>query len=429
MSGLFTRCTAAFALCAAAASSLQAQEVKVLSLAQALETARAHAPELHQARARETAARARVDSARAPLLPQVTGNASYERGTKNTPAQSSTATQDNWSFGLSATQLVYDFGQTRGQHKAAKASAEASADATDDALLQLELNVRVAYFVAAAQKALLGVARETLDNREQRLRRIEAFVDVGTRPAIDLAQSRTDVASSRLAVLRAENAYALAKASLTRSMGAPGPSDFEVASELLGPIDGEDAPPSTLLAQAVKARPDLAALSSQVRAQELSLAAIEGNYWPSLSIGAGVSEGGRYLDDLAWNARGGVTLSWGLFQGDITHARANEARATLLSLRAQLDAARKDVALLLEQAWLDLQTARAAVAAADEIVANAREQLRLAEGRYDAGAGHVIELSDAQLAVSNAQTERVRADYDLSTARARLLAALGRSSR
>jgi len=58
-------------------------------------------------------------------------------------------------------------------------------------------------------------------------------------------------------------------------------------------------------------------------------------------------------------------------------------------------------------------------------VTNARERLRLAEGRYAAGVGSPIELGDAQLALTTAQAQAVQAQYNLSSARADLLAALG----
>jgi outer membrane protein len=51
--------------------------------------------------------------------------------------------------------------------------------------------------------------------------------------------------------------------------------------------------------------------------------------------------------------------------------------------------------------------------------------LKLAEGRYSAGVGNIIELGDAQLALTNAEMQRIQADYNLATARAHLLRALG----
>ena len=79
-----------------------------------------------------------------------------------------------------------------------------------------------------------------------------------------------------------------------------------------------------------------------------------------------------------------------------------------------------------EQAEATLVGNKETVVAAGDAVFNAKEQLRLAEGRYQAGIGTIIELSDAQVQLTQASAQLVQAQYNLATARAKLLAALGR---
>ena len=57
---------------------------------------------------------------------------------------------------------------------------------------------------------------------------------------------------------------------------------------------------------------------------------------------------------------------------------------------------------------------------------NAKDRLRLAEGRYETGVGSIIELGDAQIALTAAGQQNVQAEYGLSQARAQLVKALGR---
>jgi len=91
-----------------------------------------------------------------------------------------------------------------------------------------------------------------------------------------------------------------------------------------------------------------------------------------------------------------------------------------------VDASRQQIRLELEQARLGIRAAQALGAASEDALINARDRLRLAEGRYQAGVGNIIELGDAQLAQTAAAAQRVQADYQLFTARAQLLKALGR---
>src|SRR5262249_33366723 len=159
-----------------------------------------------------------TDEARSALLPQVAATGSYQRTTANFAPQPGTvptslmgerqATWDTfnfWSLGASANQLLWDFGQTSGKWRAAGALAQSQADTERAPTLQVILGVRTAYFNARAAKALVQVAKETLANQERHLAQIQGFVEVGTRPEIDLAQARTDRANARLQLINAEN--------------------------------------------------------------------------------------------------------------------------------------------------------------------------------------------------------------------------------
>jgi outer membrane protein len=422
-----------------APSSAQAQS-RVLTLEEALGHARAHAPELMQAKSSTQAARARADQARAPLFPQVRGSVRYERATANRPPGRSTvggssqpASFDSYnafSFGVDAEQLIYDFGQTSGRLEASEARADAEADLERSRMLDVELDVRTTYYEAAAAKALVAVANETLANEERHLHQIQGFVEVGTRPPIDLAQAKTDVANTRLSQLRADNAYRVAKAELDRAMGMPGASgekgDYDVSDAEPEPLAGEDSDIETLLNEARKNRPDHDELAHQLRAQEASVAAAEAEYGPSLGAAAGVRESGQDPGDMRWNWNVAVALTWPLYQGGATQARVREAKATLANVRAQIDARDQQTRLELTRARLQIVAARAAQDASAEVVKNARERLTLAEGRYQTGVGNSVELGDAQLALTDAQAESVRANYDLAKARAALVHALGR---
>ncbi len=92
----------------------------------------------------------------------------------------------------------------------------------------------------------------------------------------------------------------------------------------------------------------------------------------------------------------------------------------------QFDAERQQVRLEVDQARLGVRAAKGSLEASGEALSNAREQLRLAEARYEVGVGSILELSDAQVTFTAAGQQRVQADYSLSQARAQLVKALGR---
>jgi outer membrane protein len=257
------------------------------------------------------------------------------------------------------------------------------------------------------------------------MKQIEGFVQVGTRPSIDLAQARADVASAKLQLINAENGYRTARAQLNQAMGVVQSLDYEVSDDMLGAVSGEEGSADELVRRAVAARPELASLQQQIEAQERTIRATWANYWPTLGFSMSLTDAGSELQNLAWNWSAALNLSWPLFQGLQTRAHMRSARALATGLRAQEEGLLQQVRLEVVQAQIAIRAAKEALVAADELLANARERLRLAEGRYATGAGNSIELGDAQSQLTSAAGQRVVANFNLATARAQLLVALG----
>jgi len=413
------------------AAAAAASGARVLGLEEALRIGLARQPQLRQAQANVEAARARVDQALAPLLPQVSGSAAWERSddgraTTSIAGFDTGGARTSYSLGLTGKLLVWDFGQTSGRWQAARALAAGQSDSERATRAAVALGIRTTYFDAVAAKALVGVARDTLANTERHLEQIRAFVEVGTRPPIDLVQARVDVANARVRLIQAENGYATARVQVEQAVGATDLGPWEIADESLPPVPGEEAAPEPLLAEALAARPELAALSEQLRGQDLTARALQGGYLPSLGVSAGVTESGTWPEDLSsgWNTA--VTLSWPLFQGGATRGQVREARANATAIDAQIEQLRQSVRLELEQARLGVRAAQATLGASEEAAEAARERLTLAEGRYQTGVGNLLELADAQVALTTALGQRVQSEFQLAVARSQLLKALGR---
>ncbi len=412
---------------------------RVLGLEEAVRAAREHQPLLRSARARASVADARAAAARAPLLPQVSLEATLEEATRNwapTPTSAprrlypplSYDTRNYLALDASAKQLLWDFGRTSGRWAAARAAASAQEADADQSEVDAILAVRAAFFQARAAKDLVAVARAAVRNQDAHLAQIRGYVDVGSRPAIDLAQARMDRANLAVRVVQAENAYATAKARLDDAMGVEDPTDYDVSDESLAPVAGEDGPLDALVAEAARGRPGLAAAERRVESARRAAGSAAGGWWPSLGVFATGTDRGYSLPHARWNAAAGVTLAWRLFEGGLTRAEIDEARASLDAAIADRDVARRRVRLEVDEARLGVRAATAALGAAREAVDAARERLGLAEGRYETGAGSALELQDAQLSTTAAEAQQVLARYELAQARARLLAALGRGA-
>jgi outer membrane protein len=428
---------------------LAALSARTVTLDEAVRAAEAQQPTVRVAHANTVAGDARTVQARAPYLPQIKAEGEYDRTTGNVrrrPGRLTSVTNSwtfyNWFEGqVTATQLLWDFGRALNLWRAAEMRAVALADTEKATRLEAIGGVRAAFFRARASKALIGVARQTFTNQERHLAQITGFVQAGARPEIDLAQARAARANAQVGVLRAENDYTVARAELNQAMGTTGDTDYDVADDTFAAVPGETGAVGQLIDEAIQARPDLAALDRQVRAQELAARAARGAYGPSLNLIAAARDEGQSLRDtrsldplgnvtvtgMTWNVWGGVQLTWPLFQGLLTTGQVREADAQVDAVRAERDRLVQQVWVAVQQSDASVRTAQEAVTAAGEALTAARERLRLADGRYSSGVGSIIELGDAELVNAQAGAQQVAAEYALAIARAALVLALGRS--
>ncbi len=171
-------------------------------------------------------------------------------------------------------------------------------------------------------------------------------------------------------------------------------------------------------------RPDLRSAQSKREAAESSIDLAKKGYYPILTGSAGYGWSGEDFPlDRGWNV--GATLSVPLFSGLSTKYQTDEARANLEILKASEDLVRQTVLLEIQQALLNLQEARDRIDVAELEVRQAAENLALARGRYGAGVGSPIEVTDALLADINAKTAHTTALYDYRLAQASLEKATG----
>jgi outer membrane protein len=431
---------------------LAALEMQVLTLREAERQAEAHHPALAIGEQAAAAADARSLESRAALLPQVLATLSYRYATANrtvrigTPAIAipsltsgsrapSTSLYDYLNTGVVASQLLYDFGQSSQVWRASRHLAEGATLDARGIRLAVILDVRTAYFVARARRELVEVAREDLGNQRKHLQQVAGLVDVKVRPPIDLVQAKANVGGAELRLITAENDYAIARAELVRAMGDSHADDgYDVGSDELPPVPGEEAGLDELVAHASQRRPDLASSERQIQAQEHLLAAARGGYGPSLHLTLSATDSGPMFDNgpfewrgLRWNYGAALALAWPILEGGRTIGRVREADANLGQAKARRSVLDLNLRVEVERARRSIAAAKAAITVAESTAENARERLRLAEGRYAAGAGTALEVSDAQLAHVTAAAQRVASRYELATARAQLLHALGRA--
>jgi outer membrane protein len=286
-------------------------------------------------------------------------------------------------------------------------------------------NVRQAYFNLLQARRLTGVADANLSRSELNLRSAQGFYDVGTKPKSDVTKAEVEVANARVQVIRARNLVRISETTLANALGLEATVPIEIEDNLnYEPVSLDSG---LLRAEALGNRPELRQGQARLDAARAQLAGARARYLPDLTVNgsAGTSSGDAVIST---NGVAGVSfsdnwsiagqLTWNLFEGFFTQEKIKETQALVDAARADYESLELQVRLDVEQAYITVTEAAERIAATEKAIESARENLRLAQGRYDAGVGTILDLTDAQLSLSTAEADNVTAltDYRVGLA-------------
>lgn len=409
---------------------------RVVILREAIEIALATEPNIQARLYDYEAARFRVDQALSSILPQLGGSWIANRrkdeffggsvGGGGVKPRSLFST--NQTAQVTLSQILFDFGKTFAATDVARAQAEVSRLDAELQKDQVILAVKEAYFNLLFGKRLVVVNQEAVARAELNLRSAKGFFEVGTQPKFTVTRAEVDVANALVTLIQARNAESLARVALNTAMGISVVAPTEVKDILSFepyPVDQ-----GQLIPEALRQRPEYHRVNALVTSAEASVRQAFRNFFPDIS-GTG-SYGGTFrdpksaADDLAETWQLGLTLNWSIFDGGNKIARYREANKNVEGARSRVQAIELSISEEVVQAHLNLQEAQERIDAAKKAVESARENFRLAQGRFDAGVGTIIELTDAQLALTQSQSTEAKALADYRIAVSRLERALGR---
>ncbi|MGH7614530.1 MAG: TolC family protein [Gemmatimonadales bacterium] len=320
---------------------------------------------------------------------------------------------------------------TGGQKVAGLASSGAALESARAGELQARLttamNAESDFYSVLAQRALARVAEDQLIRAEQQFTVARARVTSGAAVQTDSLQLLLELAQARIALLQQHAALRAAQLQLGRRIGLPGPAD---AAPVLDDSTTMHVLPFTVsdaVARALSQGPSWRIARADERAASAQLWARRGDYLPhaSLEFTGGAFDTDKFYPNALKRSTLSFTVTFPLWNNgqremQLTQARVN--RDVARAIRADLErSARHDVTA----AYDAYETNRATVALEQNAVLVARENNRVHETRYRAGATTILDLLAAQNRLVAAEADLVQALYNARRARAGLEVILG----
>ncbi len=378
----------------------------------------------------------RIGQSKANYYPQINWSSSYSRissasirsgssflSTGTTGSLSGgTGSFDQYSTGFSLSQDIYDFGKTPSQVRIQNFNVDSSRSDLENVTEQVIFNVRQTYYGILQAKRSRDVSADTVKQFQQHLDQAKGFYTVGTKPKFDVTKAEADLSNAKLNLIKAENALRLAVVTLNNAIGVPDAPEYIIEDNLSSKkytITFEDA-----LSKAYQSRPDLQSIVAKRQAAEKSIDLVKTGYYPVLTGNAAYNWAGENFPlDHGWEV--GAAISFPVFNGFLTKYQVEEAKANLNVLRANEESMRQSIFSDVQQAYLNLKQAEESIPTAELGVKQAEENFEIANGRYAAGVGNPIEVTDAEVLLSNAKLSYIQALYNYKVSQASLEKAMG----
>ncbi|WP_316823323.1 TolC family protein [Pedobacter gandavensis] len=417
--------------------------------------------QVKQSRFSESLSEENLKQSKYALLPTLNGNSSYNINFGRSVDPSTNAFNSSQfsslNAGVSAGVVAFQGLQKQNQIKQNMLLLNADKTNTEKIKNDLVLQVVTGYLQILYNKDLLKAAKEQQLVAKKQLDREQQLLDVGNKTLADLSQAKSQLATADLTVTNAVNALSISYLTLAQLMDVPSSTQYEVQSPLsdLTTPDASSGNAEEIYGSSLKLFPDIKLAGLRAEAAKKSIDVARGNYFPTLSFGAGLStnwSSGRkqsvgseligtqeigkvdgtgaivrapvftnitekylFKDQLRDNFGQyvGVSLQIPIFNGFQARSTVRKAKINHLQSLADEQLAKNNLNKVIYQAVADLKAAEGRLAATTNTFLAQKDAFHVIDQRYAVGLVNSLDFSTSQSNMNKAEIDMIQAKYDL----------------
>src|ERR1700716_3409308 len=400
--------------------------VRTFTIDQAVQTALQPKPDVLRARQEIRRSTGVFIELLAQVLPHVVETNQFQRtdphlgstfsGTGSTGGSSGLGTNNSYFLRVQTTQLIFS-GSAIPSIRGADFQRDSAFFAFRNIIDQTITFVRQQFYQVILNKALIGVQEESVRLLESQLKDQQNRFEAGTVPRFNVLQAEVALSNQIPNLISARNAYRISQLTLAKTLGL----DFD-------PLRGEGAPLEVIgeltyiprkanLVEAIEIgkqnRPFLKQARANVYNQIEQVHVALGGFLPNVTSTGGYDVFSSPLSsdwhDISQGWVFGLQGTWAVWDSGETYGRYKQQRALLSETKITYDDDVRQVELEIQQAFSNLIQNRELIQSTEKTVEQAQEAVRLAQARLGAGAGTQLDVLNAQVQLTTAQSTRLQA--------------------
>jgi outer membrane protein len=332
-------------------------------------------------------------------------------------------------YGITLSQLITDSGRTHNLVATSKLQAEASREDYQATRYDVIIAADQAYSETLLAQQLVKLAEKTVTTRQAVVDQVSELTRNNLKSQVDLSFAEVSLSDAKLMLLRAQARLGSAYANLDQALGMQQSIRFQLTDQPMPPSPPKDA--EGLIMQALQNRPELRSLRLQREADRRYVRAESDLKLPTVSL-TGVAGFLPLIDPENANPTispeyegAAVNVQIPIFNGHLFSSRRRAAEYQLQAANERVRDLKNRVARDVRTAWESTRTAYEAIGATALLLQQTNLTLHLAQARYNLGLASIVELTQAQLAQTQAEVENLNAKYEYQEAFAALQYTLG----
>jgi outer membrane protein len=360
-------------------------------------------------------------------IDSLTGQAIYEQ---RDIRQAKTERQSHQAR-ISLSQNIFDFGRSYYGIKEANALKNSAVHTMISTRQSVILNVKRAYYELLKAYGLEEVYQEAVKLAKEQVDRSQTMMDIGLASQAEVYQARVNLGSQRMKLITQQNLTEIAKANLNNALGRNPSTPIKVASndgsQIFSEVDFDEA-----VNTALENNQEIKTLEMDAKANSYAINVEKARYLPT--IGASVTYS-RNNDDITrvytselnrdYTATIGIGADLNIFNGFSDKAAVQRASLNYQITLENLVEQKRLVTADVKQFFLELKAYTDILEIDQENIEAAQENLRLQQEKRRVGSGTELEVTEAQVGLTEAKSNYVNAEYDAKIAKANLEAAMG----
>lgn len=309
--------------------------------------------------------------------------------------------------------------------------------------ISLANEVKKGYYNILLAEQSLAVLKESEKSIAETVSNTKAMYKQGLASEYDLLSAEVQLSNLRPNIIQTENSIKTSKLLFKMYLGLPESADFS----LVGSLDdfADEVAMASVPTNEVDLsnNADLRALDLQSKLLEHQLELVNASRLPTVvaftnfiysgndntmdfgslmggGMGGSSSGGSSTKKEWWWQnpLSAGISISIPLFSGGRNINKAHEIRNSISQLSLQKEYMRQSVNVQVESAFNNIVTAREKMTSNEITVRQAQKAYEIAQVRYNAGTGTILELNSSELSLTQARLNYSQAIYDYLAARA-----------